>query len=89
MITGNPNYEYIDEIVDIMNDNNNPELSISICKIMIAKKYYLYRDRMFILENRGISLFQKLWKKYHKEYILPRKQLKNIFKREIYGKYII
>tara|TARA_B100001063_G_C16716778_1_gene531169 strand:+ start:330 stop:725 length:396 start_codon:yes stop_codon:yes gene_type:complete len=88
-IVGENNHEYIDEIIDIMNDSDNPELSVSICRIMIAKKYYLYRNRVFILENKGISLFQKLWKKYHNEYILPRKQLKNIFKREIYGKYII
>ena len=86
---GENNHDYIDEIIDIINDSDNPELSESICKIMIAKKYYLYRDRVFILENKGISLFQKLWKKYHNEYIVPRKQLKNIFKREIYGKYII
>ena len=80
---------YIDEVNALINDSDNDQFTNETCKIMIAKKYYIYRDRIFILENNGITLFQKLWKKYHNEYIIPRKQLKNIFKREIYGKFII
>ena len=81
--------EYINEIMGIIRNDDNSQFSVEDCEVVIAKKFYLYRDRMFIIENNGINIFKKLWKNYHYNYIIPRKQLKNIFKREIYGKFII
>lgn len=81
------NEEYINEILNIMDSTSY--LNFYNSKIIIAKKFYLYRDRTFVIEHNGLEKFKKLWKNYHMNYILPRKQLKNIFKREIYGKFII
>lgn len=81
------NSEYIDELLNIIDSHSH--INFRNSEIAIAKRFYLYRDRTFVIKHNGIEKFKKLWKNYHTNYILPRKQLKNIFKREIYGKFII
>ena len=80
--------DFIEEFLEIFNFSRGHDQFYDNTKIQLIKCFYIFKGRTFVIQNKGIELFQKKWRKYYKKYILPKRYPKNLRLRELYGKYV-
>ena len=80
--------DFIDEYLEIFDFSRENDHFYDNTKIQLIKYFYIFKGRTFVIQNKGIELFQKKWRKYYKKYISPKRCPKNLRLRELYGKYV-
>ena len=57
------------------------------CYFGIIKDEYLFLDRSFAVENKGIQLLQQKWRTYYKNKLKFYRNIRNLQYRQVYGKF--
>ena len=57
------------------------------CYFGIIKEEYLFLERSFAVENKGIQLLQQKWRTYYKNKINFFRNVRNLQHRQVYGKF--
>tara|TARA_Y100000816_G_scaffold283739_1_gene260972 strand:+ start:118 stop:492 length:375 start_codon:yes stop_codon:yes gene_type:complete len=76
---------YKEEDVDEFYINKTPDLKDT--EFIIINKIYRYSHRLFVKKNNHFYNFIKKCKHYYSNKINQRKNPKQLFKRQIYGRY--